>query len=220
MNWKQPIPTNLDELFGKDYLSQDIYIWVLLHATNKATTVNLNGKIISLKRGQCYSTITKLACRFSRNSKTIKKYIKLLNSLHNVLDYVIYPQGIVFTVKSYDEIIKMDSGLVNDSDNERTTTTERLPTNKNDKNEKSDNDTFTSAKFDAWDSYSPSYLKSLHISDPSFIEAARQAFYSKAKAATENSVRIFIDTQKKFTPPDMAEYKTNLWPDDKEVQNG
>lgn len=220
MNWKQPIPTNLDELFGNDYLSQDIYIWVLLHASNKETKVNLNGKIIILKRGQCYSTITKLACRFKRNTKTIKKYIKLLKSLHNVLDYAIYPQGIVFTIKSYDEVIKMDSGLGNDSDNEGTTTTERLPTNKSDKNAKSASDSFISAKHNAWDNYSSSYLKSLRISDPAFIEAARQAFYSKANVATENAVRMFIDTQRKITSPDMADYKSELWPDDKEVQNG
>ncbi len=139
MTWKQPITTNLDQVFGDDYISQDIYIWALLHAASTDRVINLNGKVITIHRGQCYATITNLARRFNRNAKTIKKYLKLLNGLHNVLDNDIYPQGVVLTIKSYDEVIKMDNDLDNDLDNERTTTTERLPTNKNAKNAKSDN---------------------------------------------------------------------------------
>lgn len=138
MNWKQPIPTNLDEKFGTDYLSQDIYIWALLHASNTERAVSLNGKIISLKRGQCYATITHLARRFNKNEKTIKKYLNLLNTLHNALEHDPYPQGIVISVKSYDDVIKMESGLENFLDTEWRTTTERLPTNKSDKNVKNE----------------------------------------------------------------------------------
>lgn len=136
MNWKQPIPTNLEEVFGNDFLSQDIYIWTLLHAQNSTKVISLNGKIIQLQRGQCYATITNLASRFSKDPKTIKSHIILLRDLHNVLDYDIYPQGVVFTIKSYEDVIKMESVLGNKLDNDRVANTERLPINKNDNNEK------------------------------------------------------------------------------------
>jgi hypothetical protein len=138
MNWKQPIPTNLEEVFGNDFLSQDIYIWTLLHAQNSNKIISLNGKIIQLERGQCYATLTYLASRFSKDPKTIKSHIILLHSLHNVLDYVIYPQGIVFTIKSYDDVIKLENASESNLDNDRVAIAERLPINKSDKSVKND----------------------------------------------------------------------------------
>lgn len=82
----------------------------------------------------------------------------------------------------------------------------------------SQEDSFSTAKQQVWDRYSPAYLKTLGISDPVFIQTARDAFLSKAKAVTENAVKIFVDNQRKYTPPDMAEFKTSLWPE--EVDNG
>lgn len=67
----------------------------------------------------------------------------------------------------------------------------------------------------AWEEFSSVYLKSLGISDPAFIKAARQAFLEKSKAASERAVQAFIDTQRKITPPDMSEYKNELWPEEK-----
>lgn len=65
-NWKQPIPTNLKELFGNDYLGMNLYIWLLINSANKdGMFMDQRGKSILVKRGQ---TI------FGRN-----EYAKLLN---------------------------------------------------------------------------------------------------------------------------------------------
>lgn len=83
--------------------------------------------------------------------------------------------------------------------------------NKNDNNDIAASNTFSLIKEKVWNTYSPSYLKILGISDPAFIKAARQAFLSKSKGATEKAVQGFIDTQRRITPPDPADYKSDLW---------
>lgn len=132
MNWKQPVPTNLESIFGEDHLSRLIYIECLLKATNVERVVNRNGKITTLKRGQCYFTLTELSKRLDRNIKTIKKYIEICKNVHNVMDNDIDRFGAVISIKNYDEIISMD----NIADNERITSGQRVPINKNEKNEK------------------------------------------------------------------------------------
>lgn len=119
--WKQPIPVNLDEIFGEDYISRLIYIEVLLKCTNKPRVVNRNGKITRLQRGQCYFTITELAKRLNRNRKTIRKYLDLCQNLHNAMDIDIDRFGCVISVKNYDSVTSMDNGM----DNERTTSTHK-----------------------------------------------------------------------------------------------
>jgi hypothetical protein len=84
--------------------------------------------------------------------------------------------------------------------------------NKNDKNDKA-SVAFALAKEKAWNTYSSRYLKTLRISDPIFIAEARQAFIEKSRSATENAVYAFINKQKEITPPDRADYKSDLWPE-------
>lgn len=134
MQWKQPIPTNLEEIFGNDHISRLLYIEILLKCSNKDRPVNRNGKITKISRGQCYFTITSLADRLGRNRKTIRKYLEMLKNVYNVVDNDIDRFGVVVTVNDYDEIVSMD----NDLDNERTTSGQRVPINKNVKNEKNE----------------------------------------------------------------------------------
>jgi hypothetical protein len=114
-NWKQPIPTNLDAIFGEDYLAQQIFIFALLHATNEEWVVNRNGKFTKLQRGQCYATITHLAKRFNRDRETISKALDRLattfNALHNDIDHF----GVVMTIQSYDEIIRLPNETNSDT---------------------------------------------------------------------------------------------------------
>jgi hypothetical protein len=78
----------------------------------------------------------------------------------------------------------------------------------------------SSSKQQAWDNFSSAYLIELGISDPRFIETTRQAYLNRAKLATINAVRMFIDKQLELTPPDLADHKKELWPEDMEVING
>lgn len=138
MIFKIPVPTNLDEVFGTDYLSQNLYVFFLIHSTISERAVNRNGRLTQLKRGQCYATISNLARRFSKNERTIKKSLKILSEIHNKIQYVIDEQGVVVTIQSFNEEIKMQNDLQNEIPNEYRTHTERIHTNKNDKNEEND----------------------------------------------------------------------------------
>ena len=123
--WKQPIPTDLDSVFGRDYVSRHIYIDCLLHARNEPGTVSLNGEVILLQRGQSFITVSNLADSLNRNRKTIRSHIKLLNETYNRMDTTAHRYGFVVTIRNYDEVIKMDSRTDSRTDNQGTP--ERTP---------------------------------------------------------------------------------------------
>lgn len=126
-SWKQPIPTNLDAVFGEDYLAQEIFIFALLHATNEEHVVNRNGKFTKLQRGQCYATITHLAERFGKDRETINRALERLGTVYNALHNKVDHFGVVMTIQSYDEIIKLHNDTRNNSSMNPQTTLNNSP---------------------------------------------------------------------------------------------
>jgi len=64
--WKQPIPSNLDKVFGDDKKAMMLYILLLTRARNTPTTVQYGKNFIPLKRGDAI---------FGRDS--VSKYFEL-----------------------------------------------------------------------------------------------------------------------------------------------
>lgn len=64
----------------------------------------------------------------------------------------------------------------------------------------------------AWNEYSPSLLSEKNITDPYFVANTRRIFLEKAKAATENSVRAFIEKQQQIAPDEEYYDFSKDWP--------
>lgn len=133
-HWKQPIPTNLKEIFGEDHVSRLIYIELLLRARNENTSIDIGGRITLIKRGQAVCGEQELGAILNRNRKTIKKHLFLLNTLYNKVDITTTSKGRIITIQNYDEVISMDNTKDNTTDNRGTTEGQQIPTNKSDKN--------------------------------------------------------------------------------------
>lgn len=136
--WKQPIPTDLDVVFGDNHVSRFIYIECLLHARNESKTISLNGEIVVLERGQCFITVDHLANSLNRNRKTIRTHLNLLTGLYNRMDITRHRFGFVVTIHNYDEIVKLDTRTDIKTDNRGTserTSEGHKQDSKNDKND-------------------------------------------------------------------------------------
>lgn len=138
MSWKQPIPTDLRNVFGDDHLSRLIYQEFLLMACNSEQVKNVNGQIFKLERGQCFYTTLDLSKIFRTHRNSVVNSIKRLNSLYNRIDNRTTPKGSIVTILNYDDIVSLDNRIDNKIDNSRTTAGQQSDINKSDKNVKND----------------------------------------------------------------------------------
>jgi hypothetical protein len=135
--WKQPIPTNLNNVFGEDQLCRLIYIELLLRARNTDTPTEIGNMIVFLKRGQAVCGEVELGRLFNRNRKTIKKALNVLNRIYNRTDNTTTTRGTIVTIRNYDEVVKMDNRTDNRTDSRGTAEGQPRDTNKSVKSVKS-----------------------------------------------------------------------------------
>lgn len=120
-SWKQPVPTDLEAIFGQDFLSRLIYQELLIKAANKGRQINLNGFILTIERGQAYFTERYLATIFNRHRDTIRKSLERLQNLYRRLDIRRTEKGSIATILYFDDITKMDSKTYHTPTTARTT---------------------------------------------------------------------------------------------------
>lgn len=140
--WKQPIPTNLNEIFGEDYRCMVLYKELIYRANNSDNAILALGlKTVRLMRGQVLYGRHKFAKYLCWNDLTTDRALikleKLYKLVHNqrTMDYTIV------TLLNYDDIISMNTPL----NNKRTRYEQLMNTSKNDKNSRIiNNNTFTS----------------------------------------------------------------------------
>lgn len=125
MTWKQPIPTNLESIFGNDKRGMVLYVFLLLNASNTdSKIIDTSGREVDIKRGQSifgrdrYSEI--LGCSPKTAERTLSKIC--LNSVLKMTKKATTSFTVV-TFENYDEITTMT--------NKRPTNDQQMTTSKN-----------------------------------------------------------------------------------------
>ena len=137
---KQPIPTNLDQVFGENYLAQDIYIYCLLRARNDENPYEKEyaWTLHTLQKWQWVFGDEELAKRFRCDRKTIRKTLEKLQNVYNKMDIKRTTKGTVYSIVWYDDVVSMDNKMDNKGTTKGQQKDNSVDTNKNDKNEESD----------------------------------------------------------------------------------
>lgn len=136
--WKQPIPTNLNTIFGKSFLSKHIYIELLLRSrnSNERPEEKFAGKFHFLQRSQCVCGYKELANEFGVDHKTVCKALKKLQNVYHRVELKTTNKGTVVTITNYDDVVKMERKTENNGNSKGT----QSPPNKSDESVESDKD--------------------------------------------------------------------------------
>ena len=121
MSWKQPIPTDLDSVFGDNKLAKWLYIALLLRARNSNEEKEFAGKLHFLKKGQCVCGEKELATELRASRKTVRSTLVKCQNVYNRIHISPTPRGTVVTILNYDEIVGMGQLDIQPRDNQGTT---------------------------------------------------------------------------------------------------
>ena len=110
MSWKQPIPTDLDEVFGKDYLCRDLYIRLLLRSANQDGffTDEKTNRTIPIKRGQVVFGQIEWSKQLRTSPATIWRALQKLEKMYQKVNNSPDKGFTVVSIINYDEITKMN----------------------------------------------------------------------------------------------------------------
>lgn len=151
--WKQPIPTNLEVIFGEDYRLIQLYKELIYRACNSDTNLTLDGKkFVKLKRGQVIFGRNKYAKYLDWSPKTVERTLKKLDQYTNNSQMFFgndpKPSKLVTkqTTKNYTlvTVINYDSVVAFDQANDQAvakqwpSSDQAVTTSKSDKSDKSD----------------------------------------------------------------------------------
>lgn len=109
MNWKQPIPTNLDETFGEDYLSMNLYIHLLLNSANRDGfwTDEQTKRTFTIKRGEVIFGRNKWANKICASAKTVERVLHKISKIYQKVTYSAEQGFTRVSILNYDEITDM-----------------------------------------------------------------------------------------------------------------
>lgn len=132
--WKQPIPTNLIEIFKGDKFKSTIFTILLLRARNEDTIYYFeDGESVLLKRGQCVVGRYDLAqCLGLKRKESLRCYRKLksIEKADKLLNLQKYKDCSIVTIHDYDEIIRFEQSSEHSVNNLRTINEQSMNTNK------------------------------------------------------------------------------------------
>lgn len=109
MSWKQPIPTDLDKIFGTDYLAQDLYVNLLLRSANRDGfwTDDKTKRTFPIKRGETIFGRNVWARHLRTSPATIERTLHKLSEIYQKVSYLPSQGFTVVTIKDYDKICDM-----------------------------------------------------------------------------------------------------------------
>lgn len=145
--WKQPVPTDINDDPNLTFLDRALFREMLCMAQNKDTLLQFvhseRHYSVPLKRGQVILKVSKIAKQIGMDRKKVTKSIEIVSKWYTELDIKGMPFGLVITIKDYDNLTKMDNGMDNDGTIEEQSKNNRRTSNKSVKsvnNEKNDKD--------------------------------------------------------------------------------
>lgn len=134
MVWKQPIPTDLDYIFGEDYGPLLLYKELIYRSANQDGFFTYKKKTASIKRGQVLFGRQKYALYLVHPNSTIRNWLDKLEKVYKLVDTQRTSNYTIVTVLNYDEIVNMD----NQVDKQRTSRGQAEDTSKSVKSVKSE----------------------------------------------------------------------------------
>jgi len=131
MIWKQPIQTNLNSIFGDNFLAKHLYIELLLRASNTDKEKEFAGTLHFLKRGQCVCGEEELATEYQVHRQTIRGALGRLQKVYNKINIKPTNKGTIVTILNYDDVVSLPQQNVQQDDNRTTSNVQQKDTNKN-----------------------------------------------------------------------------------------
>jgi len=131
MIWKQPIQTNLNSIFGDNFLAKHLYIELLLRASNTDKEKEFAGTLHFLKRGQCVCGEEELATEYQVHRQTIRGALGRLQKVYNKINIKPTNKGTIVTILNYDDVVSFQQQNVQQDDNRTTSNVQQKDTNKN-----------------------------------------------------------------------------------------
>ena len=140
--WKQPIPTNLETVFGEDYRAIQLYKEIVYRACNADCRLSLDGrKFVTLKRGQVLFGRNRYAQYLGWQPSTVDKCLKRVFGVmqsNNQMTKQANNDYTVITINNYDDVVSMNNQSSNQSNKLVATWEQPSSTSKSIKSDKSD----------------------------------------------------------------------------------
>lgn len=128
--WRQPIPTNLDVVFGEDYRCQRLYELLILRACNKETaTIRFDNVLVHIKRGQVIYGRNKYAVYLQWSPSTVDRTLARLQGTYHLVNNLRTDNFTIVTLQNYEEVIKMNNPRT--TDDQPMNTSKSIETKKN-----------------------------------------------------------------------------------------
>ncbi len=145
MPWKQPIPTNLNQLFGEDHLIDLLYRELIYRSANKDGEFydKITNKTVSLKRGQVIFGRKRyheyLARETKDEGKKVERVLHRLGERYKLITLdITHRHYTIVTLIDYDELVGFDQPLNPQTTHQSPSSNLPMTTSKNDKNIKNE----------------------------------------------------------------------------------
>jgi len=108
MSWKQPIPTNLETIFGEDYASQLLYRELIYRACNEDAVLTLDGKkFVTLKRGQVLFGRNKYGKYLGWDDMKVSRTLTKICEIYKKVSIQPSKNYTIVSIENYDEVVDM-----------------------------------------------------------------------------------------------------------------
>lgn len=139
MEWKQPIPTNIDETCKGDEFAATIFEKLLLKSANSKRVIYIEGVPIQIQKGDCIFSQIKWAKYFGLKKSEHRRVSRKIVKLEKTYKLITKRKSInctVVTILNYDKYIEMTNQTTYQRRNgDRTMTTYKNNKNKTITNE-------------------------------------------------------------------------------------
>lgn len=109
MNWKQPIPVGLEEIFGKDYLCQALYKELIYRSANKDGVWSMGDTLAEIKRGQVIFGRIQFSKYLGWSASRVERTLKKLVQKADIITVIKRDKNCsVIYINNYESITKMD----------------------------------------------------------------------------------------------------------------
>ena len=114
MSWKQPIPTDVDEVFGTDYLCAELYVFLLLKSANKDGffTDEKTKRTFEIKKGQVVFGSNRWAEIMRTSPATIYRALQKLEKTYQKVNNSAHQGFTVVSIKNYEEITGLNNSRI------------------------------------------------------------------------------------------------------------
>lgn len=137
MNWKQPIPTDLDQIFGKDKRAKQMYKELIYCACNTdGIFTDSRGKQTPIQRGQVVYGRHKFAEELGWDDKTTDRSLIRVQDVYSLVTMQRTKNFTIVSIKNYDEITGMTMQMTKQrpSNDQAMTTSKNVKSVKKEKN--------------------------------------------------------------------------------------